>query len=128
MQHRQLEEVSPIVFGQYGEASDGMKSLISISALTEAWVPEIAEHYLLDDENAAEPIAKGADPRGIQPPFFNAQARIPLSPKYCQPGWCKASAGGRPKIATTTRGVRTVPPSCRLFVHVRGLLSLKPGR
>jgi hypothetical protein len=53
---RALSEVHLIVFGAYGEVSAGMEVLIG--RLADAWAPQIAEQYLLDNVLAAEGIAK----------------------------------------------------------------------
>ena len=49
-------EVHQIVFGAYGEVSAGMEVLIG--RLADAWAPQIADQYLLDNVLAAEGIAK----------------------------------------------------------------------
>ena len=53
---RALSEVHPIVFGAYGEVSAGMEVLIG--RLADAWAPQIAGKYLLDNVLAAKGIAK----------------------------------------------------------------------
>jgi hypothetical protein len=53
---RALGEVHPIVFGAYGEVSAGMEVLIG--RLADAWAPQIAGKYLLDNVLAAKGIAK----------------------------------------------------------------------
>ena len=80
-----LGEVHPIVFGAYGEVSEGMEVLIG--KLADAWAPQIAEQYLLDNVLAAEGIARSILREEIGAACFNAHAHILLGrTKFCQPG------------------------------------------
>ena len=76
----------PIVFGAYGEVSAGMEVLIS--RLGDAWAPQIADQYLLDNVLAAEGIARSILREEIGAACFNAHAHILLGrTKFCQPGY-----------------------------------------
>ena len=81
-----LGEVHPIVFGAYGEVSEGMEVLIG--KLADAWAPQIADQYLLDNVLAAEGIARSILREEIGAACFNAHAHILLGrTKFCQPGY-----------------------------------------
>ena len=74
----------PIVFGAYGEVSEGMEVLIG--KLADAWAPQIADQYLLDNVLAAEGIARSILREEIGAACFNAHAHILLGrTKFCQP-------------------------------------------
>ena len=57
-----LGEVHPIVFGAYGEVSEGMEVLIG--KLADAWAPQIADQYLLDNVLAADGGHREEHPTG----------------------------------------------------------------
>jgi hypothetical protein len=71
-----LGEVHPVVFGAYGEVSEGMEVLIG--KLADAWAPQIAGQYLLDNVLAAEGIARSILREEIGAACFNAHAHILL--------------------------------------------------
>jgi hypothetical protein len=82
---RALGEVHPIVFGAYGEVSAGMEVLIG--RLADAWAPQIAEQYLLDNVLATECITKSILREEIGAACFNAHTHILLGRTgSCQPG------------------------------------------
>jgi hypothetical protein len=71
---------------------------VLIGRLADAWAPQIADQYLLDNVLAAEGIAKSILREEIGAACFNAHAHILLGrTKFCQP-----PAGLR-------RGVRAAP-------------------
>jgi hypothetical protein len=85
--------VHPIVFGAYGEVSEGMEVLIG--KLADAWAPQIADQYLLDNVLAAEGIARSILRKEIGAACFNAHAHILLGrTKFCQPGYGAAYGRG----------------------------------
>ena len=86
----------PIVFGAYGEVSEGMEVLIG--KLADAWAPQIADQYLLDNVLAAEGIARSILREEIGAACFNALAHILLGRTKS----CQLTAGLR-------RGVRQTP-------------------
>jgi hypothetical protein len=67
---------------------------VLIGKLAEAWAPQIADQYLLDNVLAAEGIAKSILREEIGAACFNAHAHILLGrTKFCQPG--RGAAHGR---------------------------------
>jgi hypothetical protein len=61
---------------------------VLIGKLADAWAPQIADHYLLDNVLAAEGIAKSILREEIGAVCFNAHAHILLGrTKFCQPGY-----------------------------------------
>jgi hypothetical protein len=72
---RALGEVHPIVFGAYGEVSEGMEDGGPHRyKLADAWAPQIADQYLLDNVLAAEGIARSILREEIGAACFNAHA------------------------------------------------------
>ena len=92
----------PIVFGAYGEVSEGMEVLIG--KLADAWAPQIADQYLLDNVLvlAAEGIARSILREEIGAACFNAHAHILLGrTKFCQPGYGAARRTGGAETKTS---------------------------
>jgi hypothetical protein len=84
---RALGEVHPIVFGAYGERGQ-CRDGGSHRQVADAWAPQIADQYLLDDALAAESIEKSILREEIGAACFNAHAHILLGrTEFCQPGY-----------------------------------------
>jgi hypothetical protein len=66
--------VHPIVFGAYGEVSEGKEVLIG--KLADAWAPQVAGRYLLDNVLAAEGIARSILREEIGAACFNAHGHV----------------------------------------------------
>jgi hypothetical protein len=61
---------------------------VLLGKLADAWAPQIAEQYLLDNALAAEGIARSILREEIGAACFNAHAHILLGrTKFCQPGY-----------------------------------------
>jgi hypothetical protein len=86
-QKKSLGEVHPVVFGAYGEVSAGMEVLIG--RLADAWAPQIADQYLLDNVLAAEGIAKSIlrEEIGAACSTRTHTSLLLGRTKFCQPGY-----------------------------------------
>jgi hypothetical protein len=76
--------VHPVVFGLYKEVSAQCRDGGSHRQVGDAWAPQIADQYLLDNVLAAEGIAKSILREEIGAACFNAHAHIKPSPEEGQ--------------------------------------------
>ena len=89
---RRLQEIggiAPLVFGQYGELSNGFECLIDTLAVKGC--DQAADHYLLDVGPGAASVQKRLLRQRVNCCVARAQAGVLLSRlKFALPGWAQA--------------------------------------
>jgi hypothetical protein len=89
---------SPCPLGSFSLAGGPKGMEVLIGKLADAWAPQIAEQYLLDNVLTAEGIARSILREEIGAACFNAHAHILLGrTKFCQPGYGAAGIRAAPR-------------------------------